>query len=60
MHVRGSSDQITAVKLVGNEKIAERQSKIEQLEDVHVSDMRVCSLEDDDENGEWQKVECWP
>jgi len=50
MHVRGSSDQITAVKLVGNEKIAERQSKIEQLEDVHVSDMRVCSLEDDDEN----------
>jgi len=49
MHVRGSSDQITAVKLVGNEKIAERQSKIDQLEDVHVSDMRVCGL-DDDEN----------
>ena len=41
MYVRGSADQITAVKLVGNEEIAERQSKIDRLEDVHISDMRV-------------------
>ena len=47
MHVRGVSDQITAVQLVGNEKISQRQSRIDQLEDVHVSDMRVCGLEDD-------------
>jgi len=46
MHVRGSTDQITAVKLVGNEQIAERQSRIDRLEDVHVSDMRVRGPDD--------------
>ena len=55
MHVRGMSDQITAVKLVGNEQIAKRQSKIDQLEDVHVSDMRVNGIHDDDICGEWKK-----
>jgi len=46
MHVKGLSDQITAVQLVGNDKIAERQARIDQLEDVHVSDLRVCGIED--------------
>jgi len=58
MHVRGTTDQITAVQLVGNEQISDRQSQIDKLEEVHVSDMRVRGFDQDE--GEEELLDMYP